>query len=109
MSDDLKNRLINYIKTSYSTATLTEAAEIFGLSVPYLSRWVVKNIGMSFKEMLMRERFSAARELLSATKMSIGDIIRSVGYENSSYFHKEFKKRFNTTPNQYRKKNFNRS
>ncbi len=103
--EDIKTRLIGYIKTSYSTATLSEAAEIFGLSVPYLSRWIVKNTGSSFKEMLMREKFSVACELLSATEMPIGDIIRTIGYENSSYFHKEFKKRFSTTPHQYRKIN----
>lgn len=107
--EDVKRRLLSYVKTSYSTATLSEAADIFGLSVPYLSRWTVKNFGRSFKELLMMERFSAAVELLSSTDMPVSDIIRSVGYENSSYFHKEFKKRYLTTPYQYRKKSKDRS
>ena len=107
--DDIRTRLINYVKTSYSTATLSEAAEIFGLSVPYLSRWIVKNTGSSFKEMLMREKFSAACELLSSTDMPIGDVIRNIGYENSSYFHREFKKRYSITPYQYRKKHLSGS
>ena len=105
---DIKTRLLNYVSTSYSTATLAEAADFFGLSVPYLSRWIAKNIGKTFKELLMNERFSAACELLSETEMPISDIIRTVGYENSSYFHKEFKKRFEITPHEYRKKNTNR-
>ena len=51
----------------------------------------------------MSERFAVACELLEKTEMPIGDIIVNSGYENSSYFHKEFKKRYGTTPHKYRK------
>ena len=100
----LRRRLRNYLRTSYSTATLTEAAQMTGLSAPYLSRLTVRLFGKSFKELLMEERFSAACELLTTTGMPIGDIINHVGYENSSYFHKEFKARFGVTPKEYRKR-----
>ena len=102
-SDRMQRKLLNYIKTSYSTATLTEAAAMMGLSPSYLSRWIEKSFGESFKELLMRERFESARSLLSTTAMPVGEIINRVGYENSSYFHKEFKKRYGMTPNRYRK------
>ena len=101
--ETLKKRLLNYIHTTYSTATLTEAADMFGLSVPYLSRLVCESFGETFKELLLRERFAAACELLCTTNMPIGDIIHRIGYENSSYFHKEFKNRYDMTPKQYRK------
>ena len=101
--ESMKKRLLNYIRTSYSTATLTEAAQMLGLSAPYLSRLCRERFGESFKELLMRERFSAACGLLTTTKMPIGDVINRVGYENSSYFHKEFKRRYGVTPKEYRK------
>ena len=101
--EKIKKKITKYIRTSYSTATLTELAEYLGLSAPYLSRWICANFGVSFKELLMEERFSVARDLLRTTDTPIGDIIVHVGYENSSYFHKEFKKRFGTTPGKYRK------
>ncbi len=101
-SDRMQRRLLNYVKTSYSTATLTEAAAMMGLSPSYLSRWIEKSFGQSFKELLMRERFETARALLTTTDMPVGEIINRVGYENSSYFHKEFKKRYGVTPNRYR-------
>ena len=103
--EQMKKKILNYIHTSYSTATLTEAARMLGLSAPYLSRLCCQSLGESFKELLMRERFSAACELLCATDMPIGDIINHVGYENSSYFHKEFKKRYGMTPKEYRRVN----
>ena len=99
----LQKKLREYIRTSYSTATLTEAAQMLGLSPSYLSRLTCQLFGVSFKELLLRERFFAAGELLGTTKMPIGDIINHIGYENSSYFHKEFKKRYGVTPKEYRR------
>lgn len=98
-----KKRILGYIESSYSTATLTEAAEMLGLSPSYLSRLVRDHFGVSFKKLLTSTRFEVACDLLSSTELSIGEIINRVGYENSSYFHKEFKKRFGTTPNNYRR------
>lgn len=101
--EELEKRIMNYIRTSYGTATLTEAASILGLSPTYLSRRICADMNASFKELLMKERFSVACALLRTTDMPIGDIIIHVGYENSSYFHKEFKKRLGTTPKEYRR------
>lgn len=98
-----KQKILDYINTSYSTATLTEAAQMLGLSPSYLSRLVHSYFGRSFKDLLMEVRFNAVCDLLANTDLPIGEIITRVGYENGSYFHKEFKKRFGTTPNNYRK------
>ena len=102
-TDKTKKKIIKYVRTSYSTATLTEGAQMLGLSPTYLSRWIRKHFGMSFKDLLLNERFSVACDLLRTTDTPIGEIIVHIGYENSSYFHKEFKKRFGMTPNSYRK------
>ncbi|MBO5203847.1 MAG: helix-turn-helix domain-containing protein [Clostridia bacterium] len=101
--EQTKKKIVKYIRSSYSTATLTEAAEMLGLSPTYLSRWIRRHFGVSFKELLMRERFAVASDLLRTTDLPIGDIFLHIGYENSSYFHKEFKKRFGMTPNNYRR------
>ncbi len=98
-----KRKLINYLEGSYSTATLTEAADMLGLSPSYLCRLVRSHFGSTFKELLMSIRFDAATELLSSTDLPIGEIISRVGYENSSYFHKEFKRRYGMTPINYRR------
>lgn len=98
-----KKKILNYIRTSYSTATLTEAAQMLGLSAPYLSRWIKRQLGTSFKELLMSQRFNAAEKMLLTTDIPIGDIINNVGYENSSYFHKEFKIRYGMPPSEYRR------
>ena len=101
--EKIKKRILNYIESSYSSATLTEAAEMLGLSPSYLSRLTKEYFGVSFKKLLTATRFETACGLLTSTELPIGDIINRVGYENSSYFHKEFKKRFGTTPNSFRR------
>ncbi len=103
-AEQMKRKVSKYVRTSYGTATLTECAKMLGLSPTYLSRWVCSSFDASFKELLMNERFSVACDLLRNTDTPIGDIITHIGYENSSYFHREFKKRYDTTPNAYRKK-----
>lgn len=108
MSDDSyeeknKKKILNYIRTSYSTATLTEAAQMLGLSAPYLSRWIKRHFEKNFKELLMEQRFNAAEKMLLTSDIAIGDIINTVGYENSSYFHKEFKNRYGIPPSEYRR------
>ena len=101
--EKMKKKILGYIESSYSTATLTEAADMLGLSPSYLSRITCEYFGVSFKKLLTATRFETACSLLTTTELPIGDIINRVGYENSSYFHKEFKKRFGTTPNNFRR------
>lgn len=102
-AEQTKRKIINYIHTSYKTASLSEAAEMLGLSSAHLSRWIKANFGWGFKDLLCDKRFEVAKDLLLRTELSISDIIVNVGYENSSYFHKQFLKRFGMTPNNFRK------
>ena len=96
-------QILGYIHTSYKTATLSELSELVFLSVPYLSKLISDYFGKSFKELLFDERMARATELIKKTKLPIADIINSVGYENESYFHREFKRKTGKTPLAVRK------
>ena len=96
--------VLSYVKSNYRTASLTELSEKLYLTVPYLSKVIKDSFGKSFKELVVDERMERARTAIEETTLPIGDIIRSVGYENESYFHREFKKRYGTTPLAVRKK-----
>lgn len=100
-----KIEILSYLRSNYRTANLTDLAHGMNISTPYLSKTVKEYFGQSFKELLLEERMKRAIELFEKTDVSIGDAIRSLGYENSSYFHREFKKRTGTTPNAIRRKN----
>lgn len=98
-----RSAILGYIRSNYRGATLTELSEIMFLTPPYLSKTVATLFGKSFKELLLEERINRAGEMIKNTDLPIGDIINSVGYENESYFHREFKKSFGVTPLVYRK------
>ena len=93
-----KAAILGYIRSNFRTATLGELAQSMFLSVPYLSKIIPEYFGKSFKELLFDERMRRAVELIEKTDIPIGDVIRSVGYESDSYFHREFKKKNGKTP-----------
>lgn len=102
---DTERRLeiISYVKNNYRTASLLELSERLYLTVPYMSKITKEYFGKSFKELVIEERLMRAREMFLGSTLPIGDVIRSVGYENESYFHREFKKRYGMTPLSIRK------
>lgn len=97
-------QIMSYVKSDFRTASLHELAARLGLTVPYLSKLIVASFGKSFKEIVVDERMSRATEMLLGTNLSIGTIIRNVGYENASYFHREFRRRMGKTPLDVRKR-----
>lgn len=96
--EDRKNQIITYIRGNCPTATLKELSEKMFISTPYLSKLIFEYFGKSFKELLVEERIKKSTDLIQNSDMPISAIIRSVGYENGSYFHREFKRRCGITP-----------
>ncbi len=98
-----RREILGYIQSNYKTATLTELAERMFLTPPYLSKTINDVFGKGFKELLFEERMRRAIELVTKSNVPIGAVIESIGYENESYFHKEFKKHTGMTPLKMRK------
>ena len=90
------------IEENYKTAKLSETAGSYRVSVAYLSRLTKETTGSTFKELLQTKRLSKAAQLLTETGLPVRDIISAVGYDNTSYFFRIFKKKFHTSPRAYR-------
>lgn len=99
----LKRAVLEYIQQRYPTATLGELADRLGYTQAYLSRRIRELFGKTFQILLQTRRLAAAEEMLRTTALSVEDIIRAVGYENQSYFHRLFLKTYGCTPHRYRK------
>lgn len=99
-----KMEILSYIKENFRCASLTDLSARLFVSPPYLSKVIKDSFGKSFKELLVDERMERARTLFIETDIPIGDVIRSLGYENESYFHREYKKRMDESPLVTRKK-----
>lgn len=95
---------LRYIEEEYRHANLTELSESMGEPLYSYSRLVKQNTGYTFKELLQMKRLNKAVQLLTETRLSVSDIILAVGYDNTSYFHRVFRKKYGMSPREYREK-----
>lgn len=96
-------RALGYIDKSYLSATLRQFAERNGVPDYTASRVIKAQLGASFQQLLQEKRFSVAQRLLRTTRLPVTEIIALVGYENTSYFHRAFRKKYGMSPQQYRR------
>lgn len=106
-SEVMMRSTMDYIHKYYKTASLTELAEMLNQSVSGMSRLIKKKSGYSFKELLQRKRFQQAILLLCRTNLTINDIVVAVGYENKSYFYRQFREKYHASPKEYREEHKN--
>ncbi len=103
-SNRVINRIVDFINEHYSEEIslemLCEAAG--GLSEQYLCRLFKQNIGMRPIEYILKKRIGIARSYLEKTDMPINDIAQMTGFNNTSYFYRNFKKFTGTSPLSYR-------
>ena len=83
--------------------TLETLSEEFHLSKPYLSKYIKEKAGMTFQDVVKKERMKKARTMLRETGHTVETVAAEVGYENVEHFNRLFKKTYGMTPVQYRK------
>ena len=99
---NLMLRLLTYIDTRYRDASLQEFAGSERMDLYTLSRLIKRNSGRTFKELLIEKRMDQAAYLLSQTTIAVTDAAALVGYENTSFFHRLFRKRYGMSPREFR-------
>lgn len=81
---------------------LEDAAESMGMSPFYFSRQVKSTTGKTFLDYLTSYRMEKAKKRLRSTELSVAEVGRAVGYPDSNYFTKAFKRTVGCTPSAYR-------
>lgn len=95
--------LKEYVENNYIyDISMQEAAEEMGYSDAYFSKLFKQYFNQNFTAYLTEYRIKKAKELLSNTNHSIKDISRIVGYTDSNYFAKIFKRLVGEIPSKYR-------
>jgi AraC-like DNA-binding protein len=91
-----------YIAANSHRRDLSVAAVATHIGVtPRILQRLFERDGTTFTEYLLRQRLNRARRLLSAAELDhryIGQIGFEVGFNDLSYFHRAFKRRFGLTP-----------
>lgn len=82
--------------------SLEDAAASMGMSPFYFSRQVKTATGKTFLEFITAYRIERAKQRLASTELPVSEVGRSVGYPDSNYFAKVFKRSVGCTPSAYR-------
>ena len=94
--------VLGYVEEHYRDGELSKLARLLHYDLYWLSREIKKITGKNYTELVQEKRLNQAVYLLEHTTMSVMDIGMSVGYDNISYFHRIFQKRYGMTPRKYR-------
>ena len=100
---------IEYIRKHYNQEiSLNHLADLINLSPNYFSVLFKKELNMNFSEYIIKFRIEKAKELLLGTRLLSYEISQRVGFSDGAYFSRTFKKATGLSPNEYRKKWFER-
>jgi len=97
-------KILQYVEKNYKNGSLAELAEILHYDVSTLSREIKIKTGKNYTDLVQEKRLSKACFLLKNTRLSTEDIAERIGYENISFFHRLFKRKYGLTPRKYRLK-----
>lgn len=94
----------SYVSKHYmDDISLDDVAKLVCLNPSYVSGVFRKKSGENFSEYLTNYRIEIAKDLLNDVKYKIVDISYMVGYRDSKYFSRIFKKKVGVNPRDYRK------
>lgn len=95
--------LFQYLSVHYATATLASTAEYFHYHPNYLSAFIKKHTGRSFRSILNDIKASQANYFLTNTNFTISEIAELLGYSQLCNFYDFCKKNYGMTPVEYRR------
>ncbi|MFR0780231.1 MAG: helix-turn-helix domain-containing protein [Zhenhengia sp.] len=96
---------IEYINQYYNQKLdLQTVADQLYVSTWHLCKVIKKQTGTNFVDLLNNARIENAKRMLLESNMKIYEIAEAVGYADTAYFSKIFKKTTQVTPNEYRNK-----
>lgn len=102
---DILRKIISYTEDNYNLdITEMSAAQHFGYSASYFSRFFRSNMGITYKEFLTRMRINAAKDALTDTSKSVLEIAMDCGFSDARGLINMFNKYEGITPLKYRQK-----
>lgn len=107
LTNDMKSpvvqQVLNFIKQSYNEdVSLKTLGALYHIHPVYLGQLFHKEVGQSFTDYINWYRIEKAKELLRMSQMKVHEIARSVGYWETGYFYKQFKRYVGISPTEYK-------
>ncbi len=94
---------LEYIRANYNKEiTIETLAKLCGYSEFYMMKMFKRFTGVTCIDYVNNHRLNIAGEMLLSDKEEISQIAYKVGYNNISYFNRQFKARYGMTPKEFR-------
>lgn len=103
MKNPIVSQVLSYIEVHYADElSLKTLGAHYHLHPVYLGQLFHKETGETFAEYINRYRIGKAKEQLKNTNMKVHEIARNVGYWETGYFYKQFRKYVGISPTDYK-------
>lgn len=102
---DRVNAVLAYVRQHIGREqplNLLSIAEQFGISVHYVSEYLLKHTGKGFKRIVQETRIERAIVLLKQSTLSISEIADRVGFSDASHMNKTFQRYCDKNPTKFR-------
>ena len=86
-----------------SNINLDDVAKLVCLSPTYVSEIFKRKTGKNLREYIIDYSIEIAKDMLKDIRYKVVDISQMVGYADSKYFSRLFKKKVGVNPRDYRK------
>ena len=103
----LVDQIMEYINANFQRIDLSikVLSTQFNVNAPYLGQLLKKETGVLFSDYLNGIRINKAKVLLAGTCFKANEISERMGYTDSNYFYRIFKKYTGLYPTEYRENN----
>lgn len=100
------SKVVKFIRSNLTDSMLSikDIADAAGLTPQYMTIIFKKRTGITVGQYLKNCRLSFSEELLRNTDLSLNEIAARSGYTDENYWSKVFRKYYDTTPSEYRKR-----
>jgi two-component system response regulator YesN len=96
--------VLNYVQSRFSNdVTLRDVANYFSYSPNHLGFLFKEYFKESFSDCVIRMRMEKAAQLLLNPRLKIYEIADQLGYKSLTYFSRQFREFYGTSPGDYRK------
>ena len=102
-SNSILDDIIHLIEEKEGNISLTECAEILGVSQTYIWKLLKMERDKSFLDYVEEYKLKQAKHMLLNTTMSVAEIAEKLNYTNAQNFIRFFSKNVGVTPGKFRK------
>lgn len=101
-SNDLHSKMERYIDEHFKEKiSLEKMAEELHANKSYLSRLYKEKQGINISDAILKRKVEAAKEYLRKTDLKIYEVSEKIGFDDTGYFSKVFKKYTGQSPKEY--------